>query len=66
MKAVWKELIGLFVDDASLAIGLVAWVVVAGYVLPYLELGAWSGPMLALGAAIVLVFSLRKVVRQRR
>lgn len=66
MKAVWKELFGLFVDDASLAIGLVVWVIVASYLLPRLALGAWSGPMLALGAAIVLVFSLRKVVRRRR
>ncbi|MDB5364056.1 MAG: hypothetical protein JWO51_5353 [Rhodospirillales bacterium] len=63
MKAVLKELFGLFVDDASLAIGLLIWVAIAGYVLPLLSLGSWSGPMLALGIAIVLVVSLRKVGR---
>lgn len=63
MKAVFKELLGLFVDDASLAIGLLIWVAIAGYLLPRLALGVWSGPMLFLGAAIVLVASLRKIAR---
>jgi len=63
MKAVLRELFGLFVDDAALAIGLLLWVALAGYALPLLQLGSWSGPMLALGAAIVLVGSLRKVGR---
>ena len=63
MRAVFKELLGLFVDDASLAIGLLIWVAIAGYLLPLLSLGPWSGPMLFLGVAFVLVASLRKVVR---
>jgi len=63
MKAVLRALFGLFVDDAALAIGLLIWVALAGYVLPWLQLGRWSGPTLALGAAIVLVGSLRKVGR---
>jgi len=65
MKALLQELVGLFVDDASLALGLVIWVVIAGYGLPWLAIGDWGGPMLALGAAIVLLFSLRKVTRRR-
>ena len=63
MRAVFKELLGLFVDDASLAIGLLAWVAIAGYLLPRLALGVWSGPMLFLGVAVVLVGSLRKIGR---
>ncbi|HLZ65299.1 MAG TPA: hypothetical protein VKQ29_03655 [Aliidongia sp.] len=63
MRAIVKELLGLFVDDATLAIGLLVWVAIAGYVLPSLALGIWSGPMLFLGAAFVLVASLRKVGR---
>lgn len=63
MRAVVKELLGLFVDDATLALGLLVWVAIAGYVLPLLSLGIWSGPMLFLGAAVVLVASLRRVGR---
>lgn len=63
MKAVFKELLSLFVDDASLAVGLLIWVALAGYGLPRLALGAWSGPMLFLGVAVVLVGSLRKIGR---
>jgi hypothetical protein len=63
MKAVLKELLGLFVDDASLAIGLLVWVAIAGYLAQWLSLGAWGGPMLFLGAAFVLVASLRKTIR---
>jgi hypothetical protein len=63
MRAVFRELLGLFVDDAALAVGLLVWVAIAGYVLPLLALGSWSGPMLFLGAATVLVASLRKVGR---
>jgi hypothetical protein len=62
MKAILKELLGLFVDDASLAVGLLLWVLIAGFVLPRLALGIWSGPVLFLGSAVVLVASLRKVV----
>ncbi|GGF22218.1 hypothetical protein GCM10011611_30370 [Aliidongia dinghuensis] len=58
-----KELMGLFVDDLFLAVGLLVWVAIAGYLLPTLSIGVWGGPMLFLGVAFVLVASLRKAIR---
>jgi hypothetical protein len=51
-----RDLWGLFVDDGSLAIGLVVWCGLAALVLPRVGLAAgWDGPVLYLGCAVVLV-----------
>ncbi len=56
LKTVWAEIIGLFVDDASLAIAIAVWLAVAwllfrvGVVAP-----AWRGPLLFLGLAALFV-----------
>lgn len=64
LKTVWDELIGLFVDDKSLAVVILAWLVVAGIVVTL----RWiptdvQGPLLVLG--LVLIF-LENTLRRAR
>jgi hypothetical protein len=50
-----RELIGLFVDDGSLALGALIWVAVCGVVLPRLGIsGEWRGAALFVGLAAIL------------
>ena len=42
IRTVWDEVFGLFVDDGSYAVAILAWIVVAGLALPCLGLGGYG------------------------
>jgi hypothetical protein len=58
MKAVaeaLQEIYGLFVEDGSLAIGIVAWLLLTVFVIPVLNLPeVWRAPILFIGLAVLL------------
>ena len=59
MRAVFAEIVGLFVDDGFLAVALVAWCTAVGIfsaLLPAL-LPAW-GPILLAGCTLILVATI--------
>ncbi|KIU52659.1 hypothetical protein [Bradyrhizobium elkanii] len=58
-KTIIRELFGLFVDDGSFALIIIAWLGVAWLVLPWLTAGsAWGGAALFVGLALILVESV--------
>ena len=60
-----RELWGLFVEDASLTLGILVCVVIAAWVLPALGLReAWRGPVLFVLLAIVLSENVRRSARR--
>jgi len=63
-----RELVGLFVDDGSLAAGALIWAVICGWGLPLLGLGPRAqAALLVLGlAALLLENTLRASSRVRR
>jgi hypothetical protein len=61
-----RELWGLFFDDQLLALGLLVWVALVGLGLPALGLAKIGGPVLFLGAALVLVASVALAARRLR
>ena len=56
LKTIWNEVFSLFVDDASLAIAILAWLA-AAYLAFHLNLvaGVWRGPLLFTGLAAIFV-----------
>jgi len=51
-----KEVYGLFVEDGSLAIGIIAWLLISAFVVPALHApDSWRAPVLLLGLAILLI-----------
>ena len=61
LKTVLRELVGLFIDDGSLAAGAVVWAAICGWGLPVLGVGAEArAALLVLGLAALL---LENVVR---
>ncbi len=71
MKTAWsaaKEIFGLFVEDGSLAVAILAWVVVAALMLPHLSMSLeWHGPVLFLGVAALLLENVwRSALKHRR
>jgi hypothetical protein len=62
-----RELLGLFVDDGSLALALLAWTAAAGLGLPRLGLPAsLAAPILFLGYLVILFENLARTVRRKR
>jgi hypothetical protein len=56
LAAILRELVGLFVDDGSLAAGAVIWAAICGWGLPLLGVGPRAqGALLVLGLAALLV-----------
>ncbi len=65
LKTVWSEFVGLFVDDGSFAVAILAWLAACWLVLPHLPLPPAVPPMiLFVGLAFVLVESALRRSRQ--
>lgn len=62
LVTLWRELIGLFVEDESYAVAIVVWGIAAAFLLPHLP-NLWRGPLLALGLLAIL---LENVLRSAR
>ncbi len=59
-----KEFIGLFVDDGSLAIASIIWVLIMAFACAHITaIAEWRAPIFALGVAVILV---ENVVRSAR
>jgi hypothetical protein len=60
-----RELAGLFVDDGSLAIAVLAWVAIAELVFPALPINSgWLAVALFAGLALILVENLLRAARR--
>ncbi|MGH6959272.1 MAG: hypothetical protein ACREE7_02190 [Dongiaceae bacterium] len=61
-----RELIGLFVDDGSLALAILAWVAVAVLAFPVLPIeSSWLAIALFAGLALILAENLLRAARSR-
>ena len=59
-----REVIGLFVDDGSLALALIAWIAVIALVTAMLPPGGiWGAPVLAVGCLAILLANIRRSAR---
>ena len=64
LKTILAEIVGLFVDDARFALAVVVWTGLAWLVLPHLHaMGPWTGALLFLGLAYILVESALQCAR---
>ncbi|HUL06188.1 MAG TPA: hypothetical protein VLV76_07615 [Candidatus Acidoferrum sp.] len=62
-----RELVGLFVDDGSLALAVLAWVAIAVLAFPVLPVDrGWLAVVLFAGLALILVENLLRTARRRR
>ena len=65
IKTVLAEVLGLFVDDGTFALSILAWLGLAWIALPRLpELGPWAGALLFAGLAGILVESALRRARR--
>jgi hypothetical protein len=67
LRSIAREVLGLFVDDGSFAIGIVVWVAIASGLMRWIApVGRWGGPVLFVGLALVLVESVVRFSWRRR
>jgi CHASE2 domain-containing sensor protein len=65
LNTVWSEFIGLFVDDGSFAIAILAWLGACWLLLPRLGLApAWPPMILFVGLVLILAESAVRRARQ--
>jgi hypothetical protein len=65
LAAIFREIWSLFVDDGSLALGLLFWCAVAGLALPRLGLSAGAeAPLLAAGCLAILVINVLRAAKR--
>jgi hypothetical protein len=65
---IFQGIVGLFVDDGSLAAVILAWIVLWGAA-PLSRLGVparWSGVIFFLGLALILIENVLRTTRRRR
>jgi CHASE2 domain-containing sensor protein len=66
LNTIWSEFIGLFVDDGSYAIAILAWLATCWLLLPRLGLApAWPPAILFVGLVLILAKSAARRARQR-
>lgn len=66
IKSVAQEVLGLFVDDGSLAIAILIWLAFGTIALPRIGLTTrWTGPVLFVGLAMILVESVLRFSRRQ-
>lgn len=66
LKSIFREIFGLFVDDGSFAIAILAWLVLLWLALPHLPIPpVWHGAILFAGLIAILVESALRRARQR-
>ena len=68
MKAVEivREIVGLFIDDGSLAIALLIWVALVAAIPLIGADAAWGAPLLFVGCLLILVENVRRTARRGR
>ena len=67
LKTVWSGFIGLFVDDGSLAVAILAWLALCWLALPRLGLPTALPPVILFaGLVVILVESTARRARQDR
>lgn len=66
LKVVWSELIGLFVDDGSLAVAVLLWLGTCWLLLPRVGLPpVWPPVILFFGLMLILAESVSRRAGQR-
>jgi len=67
LGAIFRELIGLFIDDGSLAIGILVWIAIVALALPALGVPeVWRAILLFIGCVVILIENVTRSARRSR
>ncbi len=62
-----REIVGLFIDDGSLAIGILLWVAIVALALPALGVPeVWRAILLFAGCVVILIENVARSARRSR
>ena len=65
LKTIFREILGLFVDDGSFAIAILVWLALLCWLLPHLPMGGlWQAVILFAGLIAILIESVLRRARQ--
>jgi hypothetical protein len=65
IRTLWREALGLFVDDGALALAIIAWLIAVGLLVRFvLGAASWGGGWLFAGLAVILLESAWRRARK--
>ena len=65
LKTIFREIFGLFVEDGSFAIAILAWLALLWWLLPHLPIaGLWQAVILFAGLIAILIESVLRRTRR--
>ncbi len=65
LKTIWREIIGLFVDDALFAVAILAWLALVWLIFRHAGMApVWRAIALFAGLAVILVESATRAARR--
>jgi multisubunit Na+/H+ antiporter MnhE subunit len=66
LRTISSEILGLFVDDASFAVAIIAWLVVVRFISRHVgPRSVWSAVTLAVGLVLILIESAVRFAKRR-
>lgn len=66
MRGIGRELWGLFVEDGSFAVAILAWVAITIFLLPAVLPDRWRGAVAFIGLAVILVENVFRTSKRLR
>jgi|HubBroStandDraft_6_1064221.scaffolds.fasta_scaffold7511980_1 hypothetical protein len=66
IKAIAREVWGLFVDDGSFAFAILVWAAASAGIARIAPAAPWTGPVLFCGLALILIESVLRFARKPR
>ena len=67
LRTIFREVFGLFVDDASFALAILLWLVLVKILTPHLGIpSGWTGIILFTGLALILAESTTRYAKRPR
>lgn len=67
LRTILHEILGLFVDDLTFAVAIIAWLGITWFLLPHLgRVSPWNGLILFAGLACILVESTLRAAKKGR
>jgi Ca2+/H+ antiporter, TMEM165/GDT1 family len=66
LNKILHELVGLFIDDGTLAATVLIWIALCGLLLRLLPADAWQGAIFFVGLAVILIENAARSARASR
>lgn len=66
LKSIYREIVGLFVEDGNFALAILSWIAIAWLFLSRMSLSVFGGIILFVGLALILIESVTRFAKKQQ